>query len=351
MIFKSGKEIKEIYLGGRQIAAVYIGGQLVWRSRSYAESAAVIVLTSAALLRAADGITYSAEDAGMFQVRASAKVVQSDAGMITAVGTAPVIAEPYLRIVAPMTGSDVVLPNAEAMPLAAPSEEESVVVAAPPIAEAKIYVYDVEEVGSISSVGGIQKGNAVAADGEVIRPAHVSTPAGAADIAIGTVKALRLINVSGGVQRAVGVNVPGKTVGSANGHGAASAASAVPADGNTDRIKVCAPVQLPMSDIKYAAADSVLPESMYQAPTASSELQIGYAKTNDTETFSDALLLHGSADGTTATGAVIGAARYTPFAAAAYMTTVIVTTPDNYDKTDISILDGLSIEDIDLMAI
>ena len=63
MIYKSGKEIKEIYIGDTPVTAVYIGSKLVWRSYVYFETAgtAVQILQSDAELQKSQGITYNPE--------------------------------------------------------------------------------------------------------------------------------------------------------------------------------------------------------------------------------------------------------------------------------------------------
>lgn len=66
------------------------------------EGAAVIVLTSDALLKLADGVSYSVESVGAPAVSAAAEVLQSDIGRGSAIGIAVSAAEPYMRHIAPM---------------------------------------------------------------------------------------------------------------------------------------------------------------------------------------------------------------------------------------------------------
>lgn len=371
MIFKSGKEVKEIYLGSVPVWEIYIGSRLVWGGKAYMKGAAVIVLRSDALLRLADGITYSAEASGLPAAHASAEVVQSDMGRITAVGVASVIAEPYMRHVAPMTDSDVFSGGADVILFAVPSDAAKTASTALPASDANIYASLAEDIKISPQGGGIHEGNALAAEGAVIRLAHVSTPDEKADITGGSSALLRPINTGGGIHKSKGISAEGEITRTAEAYGAVYRAKGVPgsgeasgtrhsggavsaaavdfADGNTDRIKVCSPLQSPMSEAVFTKAGSVLPECVYQVPAAVSEIKAGYANTNQVKASPVLLTGYSLAEPETAAGEEKGALCHAAFACAASMT--VEPAPDNFDISDILLLDGLSVRDIDAMVI
>ncbi|MCM1024780.1 MAG: hypothetical protein NC395_12100 [Prevotella sp.] len=106
MIFKSGKEIREVYLGDVPVSEIYIGGYLVWGGRVPMEGAAVIVLTSDALLISADGVSYTVENAGLPLSEVFGSAYGGKEAENANVGIPTVCAEPYMRHIAPMLAAD-----------------------------------------------------------------------------------------------------------------------------------------------------------------------------------------------------------------------------------------------------
>lgn len=350
MIYLGGKEVKEIYLGSVPVSEVYIGSRLVWGGKAYMKGAAVIVLRSDALLRLADGITYSAEASGLSVAYVSADTVQSDVGRITAVGATPVIAEPYMRHVAPMTDSDVFSGSAEVMILTAPSDDAESASASLPVEDANIYASSAEDIKISSSGGSVHESDALAAEGAVIRLAHVNTPVHKADITGGSGALLRPINTGGGIHKSESINAAGAFTRTAEAYGAVSAAAVDSADGDscsgygshaalvsarhvcgsTERIKVCSPLQSLMS-------------------AASSEIKAGYANTKQVKASPVLLTGYSLAEPETATGENKDTSCHAALACDASMTVELA--PDNFDASDILLLDGLSVRDIDAMVI
>lgn len=102
MIYRSGREVKEIYLGNTPISAVWVGDKLIWRGRVYLESSAMLALTVDAWLTLARGLTYGAETEGAGLAAVGTLYGAADGALSAGLYAPQVYASPYLRYTSPM---------------------------------------------------------------------------------------------------------------------------------------------------------------------------------------------------------------------------------------------------------
>lgn len=399
MICLGGKEITEIYLGDKPVASVYLGDRLIWQSRVYMEAGAVIVLTSDALLRLADGVTYTVEAVGGGVSCATAEAVPGADAVDAAVWAVPVLAQPYMRHIAPMRNvspAEIFAPLAETMLVILPSERGGVASVGGPEQEAVITPgqgndADVQHIGSP-----IQRSELAAGAGGILRNADCGISPQMVNITGGSGAVMRQTEVSGGVYGADVIGGAGDTIdqshtvggtyrvkplpadGNLSGGGGtavagydadgdladgqlyaawASGGGAVPAAkpmyGNADDIAACAPASSPRSDLTPGSAGIIPVSCDHQVPTAAAELLGGYAGIRQIKSSVGApsacvAVVPVGAAGITGAGTPAGGAVY-----AAHMITRVYINPlvTAFDAALVTEMDILALAEIDQMAI
>lgn len=176
MIYRSGREVKEIYLGNTPISAVWVGDKLIWRGRVYLETGAMLALTVDAWLTLARGLTYGAETEGAGLAAVGTLYGAADGALSAALYAPEVYALPYMRYTAPMVTRPVGAGGYRADPEYADGEkwaEQPSVAGA--LYGAKPMVADGEKQSGQPSVAGALYGaKLIRADGEKLTGATVA---------------------------------------------------------------------------------------------------------------------------------------------------------------------------------
>ena len=397
MIYLAGRDVREIYLGNKPVASVYLGARPIWQSRVYADTgAAVIVLPSDAVLRIADGVTYTVEAVGGGVSCAAAEAVPgADAGN-AAVFAIPVLAQPYMRHIAPTQSASPYAPLAETMLVILPSERGGVssvggpeqVTAVTPgqgnDADARHIGSPIQRSDMVAGEGGIladadcgislQRVNITGGAGAVTRQTEVSGGVYGADVIGGAGDTMVQSHIGGGAYRANPIPAAGNLHG---GYGVAAAGcgadgnladgrlyaawatgggavpEANPMYGDTDDIAACAPASSLRAEIAPGSA-GIIPVSCYhQTPTAVAEMLGGYAAIRQTKSSVGAPSACVAAVPVGAAGAPGTALPTIGAICAACMITRIYTDPSStvFDTSLVTEMDILALAEIDQMAI
>lgn len=321
MIYLAGRQVREIYLGDRPIASVYLGGVPIWQSRVCMEAGAVIVLTSDAMLRLADGVSYTVESVVGSIALAEANAVPGSDANNGAVWAVPVVAAPYMRHIAPTQSVTPYVPLAETMPVTAPSEQGGIADIGGPIQAATITPGRVvDEDADARHIGtGIQSSDPVAGHGGILRDADIGVYLQMSEVTGGSGAVKRNMGISGGVHASGAITGSGETTAQSHTGGGVYRAKPTEADGrpeaagavaggvhsadggtsdgrlysalafagavpelksmnaDTDRVSVIANNSGLLPDMEPGYA-GILPSSCdYQTPTVTAELQRSYA--------------------------------------------------------------------------
>lgn len=189
MIYKSGKEVKEIYVGNTPVTSVYIGNQLVWRSYTYFKTNGISVfisLSDAKILKS-HGITYSACN----------------------VVTLPIVSvSPYMRYIAPMLACSSEVGTISAFPNVFGAKLPKTIVNLFPISVLDISTHT----GSIERTAGalfaVHSATIHGGKGDIMRPSHIivsmqKTPivagTGICDRAMYTLNMLNIVRIEQGI--------------------------------------------------------------------------------------------------------------------------------------------------------
>lgn len=290
MIYKSGKEIKEIYIGDTPVTAVYIGNKLVWRSYVYFKTTgtAVYIPQSDVDILNSHGITYSFESSVLpFTVYAS----------------------PYMRHISPMTAANEFFGNAEGL----------------------IKVSHSELVEADRNAASIHNASAVCAKGEGEAP--------------------RCAYLSEGMQCVPIVHGYGEAVKPAHVSNAQAAVNSINADGKPENAGkfTSLPIQYVDKALKVSA-DFIKGAAKW---TASAEVKARDNATIEASVprgifipSENAAAKVGTGDYTSVSGIMFGSCSSS-------MTTEIYTEPlpSSFDSSMIAELDGLALADIDAMSV
>lgn len=397
MIYLAGRDVREIYLGDKPVASVYLGNRPIWQSRVYADTgAAVIVLPSDAALRTADGVTYTVEAVGSGVSCATAAAVPGADAKDAAVWAAPVVAQPYMRHIAPMRSAVPPVQLAETMLVILPSERGGVASVGGPEQAANITPGQGNDADARRIGSPIQSSDMVAGDGGILADADCGISPQMVSITGGSGEVTRQTEVSGGVYGADAIGGAGDTMDQSHTVGGTYRAKPLPADGNlhggygaaaagcgadgdladgrlyaawatgggavpdakpmygdADDIAASSPASSLRAEITPGSAGIIPVSCDHQTPTAAAELLGGYAGVQQVET----------TDGTPPVCAVtaprigtaaLGDANHTAGAiyAACMITRVYINPEDTaFDAALVTEMDILALAEIDQMAI
>lgn len=233
MIYLAGRDVREIYLGDKPVASVYLGNRPIWQSRVYADTgAAVIVLPSDAALRTADGVTYTVEAVGGGVSCAAATAVPGADASGAAVFAIPVVAQPYMRHIAPTQSVSPYAPLAETMLVILPSERGGVASVGGPEQKAAIIPGQGNDADARHIGSPIQRSDMVAGAGSILRDAACGISPQQANITGGSGAVMRQTEVSGGIYGADVIGGAGDTMGQSHTVGGTYRVKPLPADGN-----------------------------------------------------------------------------------------------------------------------
>ena len=330
MIYKSGKEIKEIYIGDTPVTAVYIGSKLVWRSYVYFETAgtAVQILQSDAELQKSQGITYNPE----------ANVLQYT-----------VYASPYMRHISPMTAANQVAGNAEGQLKVSHSE----------LAEAADSTLSIHNANAVSARGAenstgrigsaVHKNSATPSHGGAMPFTVNGSPISEVNITDGEGECPRDMYISESVQCISIARGDGETVRPAHLLNAQAAVDKV-LNNSVDFTK-CAKEWTAQTKVKVGYAETEeYGEESYMLQTCAVSSETGAADVTETQGVcvpSEYVTAKvGAGKSTSDSGTIFGSCS-------ACMTTEIYEDPIQkaFDITTVAKLDGLAIGDIDAMSV